>query len=124
MSSAMKSERRIPIRISRSAYSCRAFGACSCAPLGEARVGFGALLIDHRRDLIGLDLERHVKVEVVLRLEIEVHVGRFEECEKRSVGELEEGVERARLPAGVRLADLERTREAQSEEVLVEAAGV
>ena len=90
-------------------------GAAALDPLRAA-------LGQHRLQRLGADLERDVQVEVVLRLELERQVGGLEEGQVRAVVEAVEGVQRARLAAGLGAADLDRVDQRQAEEILVEAA--
>jgi hypothetical protein len=81
-----------------------------------------APLRQHRLQRFGLDLEGDVQVEVVLRLELERQVAGLEEGEVRAVVEAVEGVQRPRLAAGLGAPDVERVRQRQAEEILVERA--
>jgi hypothetical protein len=74
-----------------------------------ARLDARALaLLEHRQQIVVLHLERDVQVVVVLRLELERHVGRLEEREARAVVHAVEGVQGVGAPAALRLLDPER----------------
>jgi hypothetical protein len=69
------------------------------------------------------DFECDVQVEIVLFLELEilaVLARHFEEGEAGAILHLVEGVQHARLAAGLRRLDLEGVDEWEAEEVLVE----
>ena len=61
-----------------------------------------------------------MQVEVVLPLEVEVHIRRLEKGDAGAIVHAVEGVQDARRPARLRLADVKSRRERQSEEVLIE----
>src|SRR5512145_2069431 len=73
-------------------------------------------------ELLFAHLQRNVQVEVVLRLELERPIRRFEEREKRAVSETVEGVQHVGRPSGLRASNLQRLGERQPEKILVEPA--
>ena len=80
-----------------------------------------ALLL-HRRHVLVVHLERDVQVEVVLLLELERHVRRLEEGQEAAVVQPVEGVQVLAVAPGLGDADLQRRRQRQPQEVLVELA--
>src|SRR5262245_43431556 len=62
-------------------------------------------LLHHGRELALLDLERDVKIVVMLFFELEATVGGFEESDVRAVPKFVERVQRVRWAAGLRLLD-------------------
>ncbi len=86
------------------------------ARLDAARFPFRQHVAQHRC----IDLERDMEIEVVLRLELERHVRGFEKGEERAVVETIERVQRGGLATALRFPDLERARERQPQEILIE----
>ena len=79
-------------------------------------------LCQHRFKLVARNFESDVQIKIVLLLEVERLSGYLEEGEIRTVIQPVESVQRLDRTSCLGFADLERGRERQSQEILVELA--
>src|SRR5262249_4948325 len=81
-----------------------------------------ASFFQHRFERRFFDLEGDMQIEVMLRLEVERHVGCLEERQIRMIVELVESMQRLSSAPALRLLDFQRAGEPQAEEVFIKLA--
>jgi len=93
-----------------------------------------AAVVDSRHDACGLaarqhvverlriDLQRNMQVIVVLGLELERRVGRFEKRQLGAISQAVEGMQGLGWPPAFGFLDLQRARQRQAEKVLIKSA--